>query len=420
MRTIRIGNRLQTAARAVALGVVVATSASLVLAAGPRCAATRKKTLVESIHFGSFYVPQVAAAGGSVVALWRGPDQSGTQRTYAVSKNGGKSFGESRTVRIPTLFQLVAIAGDSAGNVYFAGNTGFANQIAIVRSDVQLRSFTTGAVIESDKNIVGIDLEAAPDGRLFVAYQTAFAVVAAGGGTTTSEQIRWAVSTDLGATFSEFVTTNSRPIYESDSAPSLYAGVDGSVWLFRIRAATQDRAVAGDAYTGGIVLAGRIDQESEPVEIARVANPTAAPAAVHGYVSADQHLCVSWEETGSVGGMPVQNVYFTRTPIGTPSVPPAAPIAQVGTPHEHHLARTTSGQVILLLHGAGYDSAQPEPNIIGLASRDDGVTFGEISQITGYPPVTSLEVATDGARVYGSWTDTRIVRFATFAPKDPK
>ncbi len=405
---------------AAVVSLLVLSTATPALADGPRAAATRKKTLIESIHFGSYYVPQVVAAGRNVIVFWRGPDQSGTQRMYAISKNGGKSFGEPKSIRIPVLFQLVAIAGDSAGNVYFAGTTGFANQIALVRSDSEIRNFTTGTIIDSDRNVVGIDLATTPAGHVYLAYQTAFAVPLMGGGTTTAEQVNWSVSTDLGVSFAEFVKTNSRPTFESDSSPSLHAAIDGSVWLFRVQVATQERALTGDAYTGGLVLATRIDVPSDPVVIARSETPAGAPSAVRGYVSGDGQLCVSWAETSNATGSPVQSVFFTRTPIGTPSVAPTAPIAQVGTPHVHHLARTTSGQVILLLHGAGLDSEQPEPNIIGLASRDDGLTFGDVSQITGYPPVTSLETATDGSKVFGAWTDTRIVRFATLVPKDPK
>lgn len=407
-------------ALAALVAAIVFGAASPALADGPRAAATRKKTLIESIHFGSYYVPQVVAAGRNVIVFWRGPDQSGTQRTYAISKNGGKTFGEAKSIRIPVLFQLVAIAGDSAGNVYFAGTTGFANQIALVRSDSQIRNFTTGTIIDSDRNVVGIELAATPAGHLYLAYQTAFAVPLMGGGTTTAEQVNWSVSTDLGSSFAEFVKTNSRPTFESDSAPSMYAAVDGSVWLFRIQVATQERALTGDAYTGGLVLATRVDIPSDPVVIARSEIPAGAPSSVRGFVSADGQLCVSWAETSNASGSPVQSVFFTRTPIGTPSVAPTSPIARVGTPHVHHLARTTSGQVILLLHGAGLDSDEPEPNIIGLASLDDGATFGDISKITGYPPVTSLETATDGSKVYGTWTDTRIVRFANLVPKDPK
>ena len=81
-------------------------------------------------------------AGRNVVVFWRGPDQSGTQRTFAISKNAGKTFGAVRSVRIPVLFQLVAITGDAAGNIYYAGTTGFANQIAVVRSNAQVKNFT--------------------------------------------------------------------------------------------------------------------------------------------------------------------------------------------------------------------------------------------------------------------------------------
>lgn len=418
LNSSRLLSGLHTLARATLVALALVALTIPALADGPRTVASKKKTLIESIHFGSYYVPQVVAAGRNVVVFWRGPDQSGTQRTYAISKNGGKTFGAARSVRIPVLFQLVAITGDSAGNIYFAGTTGFANQIAVVRSDAQIKNFTTGTIIDSERNVVGIELATNPAGHLYLAYQTAFAVSMMGGGTTTAEQVNWGVSTDLGATFTEFVKTNSRPTFESDSSPALHTALDGSVWLFRVQIATQERAVTGDAYTGGLVLASRIDVESEPVSIARADTPAGIPSAVRGYVSADSNLCVSWAETSYATGSPVQSVFFTRTPLGSPSVAPVAPIAQVGTPHVHHIVRTTSGLVILLLHGAGFDSNQAEPNIIGLASRDDGVTFGDVSQITGYPPVTSLEVATDGAKIFGAWTDTRIVRFATFVAKD--
>ena len=292
--------------------VLILSVAAPALADGPRAAATRKKTLIESVHFGSYYVPQVVAAGRNVIVFWRGPDQSGTQRTYAISKNGGKTFGEAKSIRIPVLFQLVAIAGDSAGNVYFAGTTGFANQIALVRSDSQIRNFTTGTIIDSDRNVVGIELATTPAGHLYLAYQTAFAVPLMGGGTTTAEQVNWSVSTDLGVSFAEFVKTNSRPTFESDSAPSMYAAVDGSVWLFRVQVATQERALTGDAYTGGLVLATRVDLPSDPVVIARSETPAGAPSAVRGYVSADGQLCISWAETSSASGVPVQSVFFTR------------------------------------------------------------------------------------------------------------
>ncbi|MCC6744510.1 MAG: hypothetical protein IT175_11675, partial [Acidobacteria bacterium] len=136
-------------ARAMLVPALLFALAIPALAAGPRTAASRKRTLVESIHFGSYYVPQVVSAGRNVVVFWRGPDQSGTQRTFAISRNGGKTFAKARTVRIPVLFQLVAITGDAAGNIYYAGTTGFANQIAIVRSDAQVKNFSTGTIVDS-------------------------------------------------------------------------------------------------------------------------------------------------------------------------------------------------------------------------------------------------------------------------------
>ena len=248
--------------RAALVVALVGFISSAALADGPRPAATRKKTLVESTHFGSYYVPQVVTAGRNVVVFWRGPDQSGTQRTYAISKNGGKSFGAVKSIRIPVLFQLVAIVGDSAGNIYYAGTTGFANQIAVVRSDSQVRNFTSGTFIDSDRNIVGIDLATTPTGHLYLAYQTAFAVQAMGGGTTTAEQVNWSVSTDLGVAFAEFVPDGT-PRQRAGLLHEREALVAAAGILARLELGRRVEQAAQDGLTG---VAGADDVGGDAVE----------------------------------------------------------------------------------------------------------------------------------------------------------
>src|SRR4051794_40720656 len=105
---------------ALALSVVAASA----LAAGPKLATPNQKTLIETEHFGTFYLPKIIVAGKSVVAMWRGPNQDGTTRTIAVSKDGGANFTyKLKPVRVSALAQIIDVAGDAAGNVYFVGTT---------------------------------------------------------------------------------------------------------------------------------------------------------------------------------------------------------------------------------------------------------------------------------------------------------
>src|SRR4051812_26381476 len=80
------------AARLGAFALVLVVVAAPALAAGPKLATPNQKTLIETEHFGTFYLPKIVVAGKSVVATWRGPNQDGTTRTVAVSKDGGANF----------------------------------------------------------------------------------------------------------------------------------------------------------------------------------------------------------------------------------------------------------------------------------------------------------------------------------------
>src|SRR4051812_31489767 len=88
MRTLR--RIIQSGpARLAAASVIAVVAAAPALAAGPKLATPKQKTLIETSHFGTFYLPRVVTAGRAVVALWRGPNQSGTVRTVATSTDGG-------------------------------------------------------------------------------------------------------------------------------------------------------------------------------------------------------------------------------------------------------------------------------------------------------------------------------------------
>lgn len=392
------------------------------LGANARLATPREKNLVESIHFGSFYLPQVVSVGKKLLALWRAPGQSGATRTVAVSKDGGKTFANAKTARIPVLSQILAVASDSEGNVYFAGTTALANQIAIVRSDSKLKQFSAPTLVESSNNVVSIDLAVTPDDTIYLAYQTRFALNLGGGVSGFADQTLWTTSTDHGETFAEGAVTNSRPGSTSDLAPSLVVGADGVVWLLGVRDVTKDRALAPESYNGGQLIALRLDiPDSEPVTIPRAVDSTSEPSRILGYVATDGALCVSWAELTPGLENQVQSVYFLRMAPDQPATPPLAPLARVGTPYDHHMARTADGQVVILLHGQGYDANQPQPAIIGFASDDDGVTFGALKNVTNSPAaILGLNIATDGKKVYGLWTDTRLVRFSAFVAKPPK
>lgn len=402
-----------------ALGLALCVSAVPVLASGPRLSAPRQKNLAENTHFGTYYVPKIFASGRNLFAMWRSPGQSGAVRSFAVSRDGGKTFSEPKTVRPPLVTQLLDVEADGTGSIYFVGLTPLATQVAIVRTDEKLKTFNAGLILESERNVVEADLKTASDGRLFLAFQTAFSINIRAGVFTTAQQTLWAVSADHGESFSTFVVSNSRPGFDSDYAPRLVAGPGGEMWLLTLRDATRTRYDAGESYNGGRLLVRRIDGDpTEPIDLARTAELTGQPTQIEGFIAADGSLCVAWAEQALVDGAPIQRVYLTRNIIGGPPVVPVDPLVTTGIPHDFHIHRTDAGQVVILVHGAGYDSDEPEPNLIGLASIDDAISFGPIAKITGYPPLTSVDSASDGKRVYGLWTDTRLVRFSAFVPRD--
>jgi hypothetical protein len=420
MRNFRPFARLLRARLALAALVSIVVVAPA-LAAGPRLGTPRQKTLIETDHFGTFYVPQIVTTGRAVVAIWRGPNQTGTVRTFAISTDGGTTFTyKLKPVRIPVMSQLFAVAGDSEGNLYFAGTTAFPNQVAVVRTDTKLKDFTAGTLIDSDQSIVAIDMKTAPNGTLYLAYQTAYSARITNSVTTQVQQVRWAASADRGATFGEFIPTNARPSDFSEFAPSLAVGAGGEVYLLAAHDDTRARAESPDTYTGGELALTRIDTpEPQTLVVARDAASTGRVDEVRAYVAADGTLGVAWADVAVDGAEPgLQTVFFTRVaPESGTAIGSASVLGRVGSAHDFEMERTADGQVVVILFGAGHDSDQPEPALIGRASNDDGQTFGEIRQITGYPPVTSLGVATDGRRVYGLWTDTRMVRFSAFTPK---
>ncbi len=420
---MRIDHRPVGIARArVALAVcVVFLASSPVLAAGPRLTTPKQKTLIETDHFGTFYAPQIMVAGRTVVAIWRGPNQTGTVRTIATSKDGGATFTyKLKPARIPVLSQLFAVAADPAGNIYLAGTTAFANQIAVVRTDAKFKTFSAGTLFDLDRNAVGIDMAVATDGTLYLAYQVSYSTRISGGVQTQVQQVRWASSTDQSATFTEFAPTFSRPADFSDVNPTLVPGPNGAMFLLAIRDDTVARAaVDNGTYTGGSILVTKLEHEGAPgYTLTRQQPSDGRLVQVEGFVAEDSTLGVAWAEHTIENDRPVQNVYFARVPVdGGTAVLPSTPVARVGSPHEFNMARTSDRQVALILFGAGFDSNADEPAIIGLASTDDGVTFGAVKQVTDYPPVTTLSVTTDGRKIYGLWTDTRIVRFSGFQAK---
>jgi hypothetical protein len=396
----------------------VALAAMTAVAAGPRLTASRQRPLIEQAHFGQYYQPVVVASGKNVFAFWRQTDQGQATRTVAVSKNGGKTFANPRVVRVPGLSNILSIVADSSGNVYFGGIQGNQNQMAVVRSDRKLKTFSTGATVTIDKNVAAMELTTGADGRVYLVYQTRFSVFLRTGGTGFADQIGWFVSTDGGATFGDVTLLSTNSFAESDLAPSFAQTYDGSVWLLSVRDDTQARGAAPDTYTGGRIFARRIDgAAAEPVEILRAATIAGQPVRVRGFVAEDGSLGVGWAEQVTDPSYDfVQTVFFAKVTPGGVSTPPAGPLAQVGKPHPIYVERTASGQVAVLAHGSGFDS-NVDSGIIGAGSLDDGATFGPISQLIDYPGAQTADATSDGQRIFYLWTDTRQVVFATLVPK---
>jgi hypothetical protein len=403
----------------VAMGTLPALPA---FADGARVGVGRRKAIVETEHFGDFYKPQIVSSGRNVYAFWQPKELTASDRMVAVSSDGGKLFSTPRRVRIPNIFRPLTAAGDSAGNVYFVGTTAFDDQLSIVRADSRLKTFTGPTFVDGGATVTRASLAVATDGRIFLAWETSFSVRLPGGVSTTANQVGWALSTDGGISFGEAAITNARPQTESDFAPTFATGSDGAVWLFHVRDTTPDRVAAGPGnYFGGRILAVRVDGvASSPIDIPRAATLDGGPLLIRAAVADDGSLRVAWAERSGINSATVERVFFVRFDPASAPAAPAGPIAQVGSPREFYMARTAAGKIIVVLHGAGLDSHADEPAIIARASADDGQTFGALHQVTEYPPITSVDVTTDGRRVYSLWTDTRIVQFAVLSAKAPR
>lgn len=406
---IRLTVWLALAATVATVGVVPG------IAAGARLAVGNQKVLIESDHFGSYYLPEVHSIGKSVYAFWRGPGQPGTQRTVKVSKDGGKTFKKQKVVKTPLIAQIFAIGADPAGYFYIVGPTVFANQLAVLRSDKKLKNFTTLAVFDTVQNAVNVDITVSANGTLYLAYQTAYVLRFRNGSTASTEQTFVATSIDHGTTFSPFTPTNEDPVDFADADPVFIEGASSQMYIAYVRSNTLERAAAGDSYMGSQVEVRNLtDAEAPLIDFPKSALSTGNPNLVQGFVGLDGALCVAWSEPIQSSETRAESVYFATAPVGSVPEAPVAPLATVGNAYRFQLARTGTGTVVVLLHGAGIDSNADEPAIIGLASNDDGQTFGPVVQITTYPPVTTLRAATDGQSVFGIWTDTRQVVLATF------
>jgi hypothetical protein len=412
-----VARRSLTASVLCSIAFVLVAAAPATKAAG-RVGVSRQKDVATSSHFGDYYAPELVSAGRKLIAFYRTNEQRFNERMFAISKNGGKTFSKAKKLRLIYMTQIAAITADAEGNIYFAGPTADSRKFTIVRSDPKVKVFTLGAVIDAEHDVGKLSIRFGTDGRLFVAWQTGFPV-GFPQGTFPFDRVTWAVSSDKGITFSEPTNTNANTGLDSDFGPSISASSSGAVWLMFIREATLARQPAPELFTSGRIVGRRIDGGAdEQVECPRAATPAGRATEVLAACAEDGSLRVSWGE--KTYSPTVMSVFFARATPGLPVDTPAEPLAVVGTPHEHHLARTASGHVFVFLHGAHFDSQSDEPAIVALASDDDGLTFGPPTQITTFPPQTSFDVKSDGTRVYGLWTDTRLVTFASFEVANSK
>lgn len=406
-----------------AAALVLAVVAAPALAAGPKLATPNQKTLIETEHFGTFYLPKIVVAGKAIVATWRGPGQNDTVRTIAVSKDNGANFTyKLKPVRIPAMAQIIDVAGDTAGNVYFVGTTLIPSQLVIVHTTPKFKEFSAPTFFNAAESVVNASLATSTDGKLYLAYQTSFSVRIRNNSSAPADQVQWAISGDAGATFSDFVATNAKPTDFSDLGPKLVTGPNGAVYLLSRRDDTALRAPSPTEYAGGTIAITRLDQpEPTTVTVTRPSAGSGRVDQVEGYVAGDGTLGVAWSDRTLGATATVQTVRLMRVdPATGAQIATATDLASVGSAGDFHLGRSGAGEVTVIMIGAGYDSDQPEPAIIGRASTDDGATFGPIRQVTGYPSVTSLDVTSDGQHVYGLWTDTRMVRFSGFTAKASK
>jgi hypothetical protein len=407
--------RSRLARAAVAALCLVALASSEVLAqSGGSVAVSKKKTIIETIHFGDFYLPGLISAGPYLHAFYRPKEQNGLDRMVATSKNGGKKFGKARRVRIPGFANLLSMTGDQAGNSYFVGTYGDGT-LGVLKADQKLKNFAPSNVIDLRGGIVGASLVIGTEGRIFLVIQKQLSVYTQSG-PTISDQVYWTVSTDGGATFAELTLNRERPYERAEYLPAIAAGSDGAAWIVYASDDTNERAAEGDSFNGGQLFLRKIFPAVGPeVEISR------GPADGRLYSiqaeAAAAGVRVAWAELAVNSPTLLERVYFSRYDEGGQPTTPGAPLATVGFPHFPNLARTEDGQIVVFAHGAGFDSNQPEPAIIAVGSTDDGATFGPVTQVTGYPPITSFWVTRDASKIYGLWTDTRIVQFATFSAK---
>jgi hypothetical protein len=397
-----------------ALCLLALLAPSVSAQSGGSVAVGKKKTLIETIHFGDFYLPGLIATGPYLHAFYRPKEQNGLDRMVATSKNGGKKFGKKKRVRIPGLTNLLSMTGDGTGTSYFVGTYGDGT-LSVLRADAKLKTFAPSNIIDLNGGIVAASLAIGTEGRIFLVMQRKLSVFTQSG-QTLSDQIYWSVSTDGGATFSAPTLNYDRPYEFAEYHPSLVAGSDGAVWLVFARDDTNARAAGGDAFNAGRLFVKRLlPVASEMIEISR------GPANGRIYSlqaeAAPGGVRVAWSELAVDTPELLERVYFSRFDEGTAPTTPTAALLTVAFPHFPHMARTDDGQIVVFAHGAGFDSNQPEPAIIAVGSVDDGLTFGPVTQVTGYPPITSFWVARSSSTIFGLWTDTRVVQFASFSAK---
>src|SRR5205085_10094431 len=106
-----------------------------------------------SLHFGDYYAPIIVAAGPKLIAFWRTNEQPFTDRMFAISKNGGRTFGKVKKLRMGLVTQIAAFAGDASGSIYVAGQTADPRKFVIQRSDARLKNFSASATIDAKQNV---------------------------------------------------------------------------------------------------------------------------------------------------------------------------------------------------------------------------------------------------------------------------
>lgn len=404
--------RVRSAVAALCFLVVVAPSA--LAQDGGSVVLENRKVLMETEHFGDFYSPDLIVAGGKVNALFRPNVLRNTlERFVMTSKNAGKKFGKPRHVKNVGLSYFFQMTGDAAGTPYVVGTLGGA--VAISKGDAKLKRWTVSAPVDVDDGVVAAEIAIGPDGRIHLVVQRQFSVYTSQGWQNT-DQLFWTVSTDGGATFGEPVALSDRYYQWAEYEPALAVGPDGAVWLVHARDSLEARVTSGDAFAGGSIFVRRLDTTAPEVELPRgvadgridFLDAVAAPGGVR----------VLWAELDVNAPQPIQKTYFVRYDQGTAPVAPTAPLTTVGSPSIPQLARTASGRIAVFATGAGFDGPNERRAFIALGSADDGLTFGSPKRYLAENEAqvtNSILVTSDAENIYGVWTDTRQVVFASFA-----